>query len=79
MDHEAGALHVLLAEKETRITFNVTCLKLYQFERVSWWCLSVVEYVIEFALCFALQSVLLETILKKLRSLKICVRHTSWR
>ena len=33
----AGPLHILLAEKEGRIWFNIICLKLYQFERI---CLS---------------------------------------
>jgi hypothetical protein len=32
MDHVGRPLHMLLAEKEGRIWFNKTCLKLYQFE-----------------------------------------------
>ena len=47
MDHVAGPLRILLAEKEGRIWFNVLCLKLYQFERITWWCLSVLEYVLQ--------------------------------
>ena len=39
-----------------RIWFDILCLKLYQFERIIWWCLSVLEFVLE----SALQSVLLE-------------------
>ena len=33
-DHFAGPLHILLAEKEGRIWFNIICFKLYQFERI---------------------------------------------
>ena len=52
MDHVAGPLHILLAEKEGRIWFNITCLELYQFERISWRCLSVLEFVMKFDLQF---------------------------
>ena len=38
MDHVAEPLHILLEEKEGRIWFNTICLKLYQFERTTWWC-----------------------------------------
>ena len=37
MDHVVGPLHILLAEKEGRIWFYILCLKLYQFERSTWW------------------------------------------
>ena len=47
----------LLAEKEGRIWFNIICLKFYHFKRNTWWCLSVLE--------FAMQFVLMEKILKK--------------
>ena len=43
MDHVVGPLHILLVEKEGRIWFNTTCLKLYQFNRIIWWCLCVLE------------------------------------
>ena len=46
---------------EERIWFNVICLKLYQFERTTWWCLSVME----FALQFVLKSVLLKKNIEK--------------
>ena len=36
----AGPLHILLAYKKGRIWVNILCLKLYQFERTTWWCLS---------------------------------------
>jgi len=39
MDHVAGPLHILLAEKEGMIWFNITCLKLYQSENFNGWCL----------------------------------------
>ena len=50
MDHVAGSLHILLVGKEGRIWFDVVCLKLYQFEKITWWCLSILEYVMEYAL-----------------------------
>ena len=45
MDHVAEPLHILLEEKEGMVSFNIICLKLYQFERTSWWCLFVLESV----------------------------------
>jgi hypothetical protein len=56
MDHVAGPLQMLLAEKEGRIWFDIICLKLYKYERTTWWCLSILEFVME----PALQSVMLE-------------------
>ena len=55
--HVAGPLHILLAEKEGRIWFNKICLKPYQFERITWWCLSVLES--------ALKIVMLKIYIKK--------------
>ena len=57
MDHIAVPLRILLAEKEGGVQFNITCLKLYQFKRSTWWCLCVLQ--------FAVQSVMLEKTLKK--------------
>jgi hypothetical protein len=56
MDHVAGPLHILLAKKEGRIWLNIICVKLYQVERITWWCLYVLESVLE----YAVQSVMLE-------------------
>ena len=52
MDHVAGPLHILLAEKEGRIWFNIICLKFYQFERITWSCLSIKEYSLQSLLKF---------------------------
>ena len=52
MDHVAGPLHILLAKKEGMIWFNLICPKLYQFKRITWWCLFVMEFVMEFVLNF---------------------------
>ena len=60
MDHVAGPLHTLLAEKEGRIWFNIICLKLYQFKRSMWWCLSVLESILKSIMKSALKSVLLK-------------------
>ena len=75
MDHVAGSLHILLAEKEGRVWFKKICLKCYQFERTIWWCMLVMESILE----YVLESVLLEKNLKKLGSPIIFVRSTSWR
>ena len=74
MDHVAGPLHILLAEKEARIWFNIVCLKLYQFKRTTWWCLYVLEYITKFALQYILEFVLLKDKIKNQSwSLEICV------
>ena len=41
MDHVAGPLHILLAVKRGEDLVLIICLKLYQFERTTWWCLSI--------------------------------------
>ena len=79
MDHVAGPLHILLAEKEGRIAFNIICLKLYQFERTTWWCLYVLEYVLDSAMQFVLKYVMLKILFKNSWSPEICVIPTSWR
>ena len=48
-------------KKEGRILFNILCLRVYQFKRITWWRLSVLESVLK----YALQYVMLEIILKK--------------
>ena len=67
-------MHILLAKKEERIWFNIICLKIYPFERITWWCLYVLEsimgYVLEFALKFVLKPVMLKNIKKKCGLLK---------
>ena len=65
MDHVAGSLHVLLAEKVMRIWFNIIYLKLNQFERIAWWYLSVMEYVLESILESILKYLLEIVLLKK--------------
>jgi hypothetical protein len=49
MDHVVGPLHILLAEK--RGGFGLVCLKLYPFERIIWWCLSILECL---GICFGM-------------------------
>jgi hypothetical protein len=36
----------------------MTCLKLYQFKRITWWCLSVLESILKYVMEFILQSIL---------------------
>ena len=64
MDHVVGPLHILVVGKEGTVWLNIVCLKLYQFERITWWCLFVMEHalqsIVEFVMEFALRSVLLE-------------------
>ena len=50
--------------KEGMLWFNIICLKLYQLERTTWWCLSVLEFVMEFVLQPILKFIMLEKILK---------------
>ena len=59
MDHIARPLHILLAEKEGRIWFDIICLKIYQFERITWWGLSILESAVECIMEYALQYVML--------------------
>ena len=33
--------------KRGRIWFIIVCLKIYEFERTTWWCLSVLEFVLQ--------------------------------
>jgi hypothetical protein len=44
-------------KKEGRIWFNTIYLKLYQFERITWWCVYILESTME--------SIMLEKILKR--------------
>ena len=43
-------------KKEKRIWAKMICLKLYQFKRITWWCL----YVLKFALHYVMKIVMLE-------------------
>ena len=53
MDHVAEPLHILLVENDGRVWFNLTCLKIYQFEIITWWCLYVLKFVmIDFIFIF---------------------------
>ena len=61
MDHVAESLHIFLVEKEGRIWFDLICLKLYKFERTTWWCLSILESTLQYVKTF----VILEKISKK--------------
>ena len=58
MDHVPGPLHIFIGGKEGRISFNITCLKHDQFKKITSWCLSVLESVIEIVLEFTLQNIL---------------------
>ena len=46
-----------LAEKEGMIWFNIICLKLYQFERIIWRCLSVLESILESTLKYVMLKI----------------------
>jgi hypothetical protein len=60
MVHVAGPLHNLWWKKEKRIQFNIICLKLYQFKKITWWCLYVMENIMEVALQLVLNFVMME-------------------
>ena len=42
---------------EGSIWFTITCLKLYQFDRITWWCLVVLEFALHSVVKYALQYV----------------------
>ena len=73
MDYIAGPSHIFLAGKDGRIWFDTICLKLYQIERIGWWCLSLLKSALQSILKF----VMLEKYFKKSWSPQICVRPTS--
>ena len=56
--------HVFVGGKRGENLVNIICLKLYQFENTTWWCLLVLEYVLESILLYdmecALKFVMLE-------------------
>ena len=60
MNHVAGPLHIVLAEKEGRIWFNIICLQVCHFKIITWWCLSVSESVLGSAMQSITKSVLLD-------------------
>jgi hypothetical protein len=73
-----GTIAYFVGGKRGRIWFNIMCLKLYQFKRIIWWCLSVLESFMEVALQYVSKSIMLEKILKKSWSPGIFVRPTSF-
>ena len=66
MDHVAGSLHILLAEKKGEDLVQYDMSQTYHIERIIWWCLCVLEIVIEYFLECALKIVMLEKKIKKL-------------
>ena len=68
-----GPVAYFVGRKEGRIGLNIICLKLYQFDRITWWCLYVLKYVLKSILKYAM----LEKLLKKSWSPEIFVRPTS--
>ena len=55
-----GTIAYFVGRKEGRIWFNIIRLKLYQFERTTWWCLSILETILESILESALKYVTLK-------------------
>ena len=51
-------------KKRGRIWFGIVCLKLYQFERITWWCLFALESILNFVVEYALHFVMVESIKK---------------
>ena len=51
---------VFCSWKKGMIRFNMMCLKLYQFQRITRWCLYVLKYVVESALQSVLKFIMLE-------------------
>ena len=67
-----GTIAYIVGGKEGRIWFRIICLEIYQFDRTTWWCLSVLEYVLEsimgfvlkFSPKYVLKSIMLKSVLK---------------
>ena len=55
-----GTIAYFVGIKEGRIWFNTICLKLYQFNRNTWWRLSVMEFILKYALQYVLKFVMLD-------------------
>ena len=69
-----GTIAYFVGGKKGRMWFDIICLKLYQFERTTWWYLSVLESNLKY--------VLLKNENKQQQqqwSPEICVRPTSWK
>ena len=47
-----GTVAYFVGRKRGRVWYNTRCLKLYQFERTTWWYLSVLESILESRICF---------------------------
>jgi hypothetical protein len=62
MDHVVA---YFVGGQREKYLFNIRCLKLYQFERITWWCLFVLEFVLEYALQSVLKHVMLGKNIKK--------------
>ena len=71
MDHVVGPSHILLTEKEGRIRFTIICLKLYQFNITTWWCLYVLKFVLESIMESNLESTLKFVLLKKYKKITV--------
>ena len=41
------------------------CFKLYQFKRITWWCMSILQFIIKYVMQSDVKFVLLEKIIKK--------------
>jgi hypothetical protein len=55
-----GTIAYFVGGKKGMIWFNIICLKLYQFRRITRWCLYVLESVVESTLQSVLKFVILE-------------------
>ena len=67
MDHDARPLHILLTKQRGEDLLNITCLKLYQFRRISWWCLSIMESVLRSIMKYAMLDFFKVTVSQILR------------
>jgi hypothetical protein len=50
-----GTIAYFVGGEKGRIWFDIICLKLYQFERITWWCLYNLESILKYVMKFALQ------------------------
>ena len=70
-----GTIAYFVGRKRGRLWFNRICLKLYKFERTTWWCLSIVECILESSLEYVVNFALLKKVKKRMVSRNLRQAH----
>ena len=67
--------HCIFCRRKKKIWFNIICLNLYQFERITRWCLFVLKSIMEYVMEHALKIVLLKNTKKIMVSRNLRQAH----